>query len=184
MRLTSVARSLARSLLAVACAAACHQSPDAGPVGPARDASPVRTDATVYRLVRTRSGYDATAVATYVNRSDAPVYYPRCGPGIAGPMFGYRRTGADSTRELFTDTAWACVGGMPTGVIPPGDSVVVRVRLGAYDQPDMNPPLRPEDIVGTMRVELELCARPTSSSEDCERAPQAARQSNAFVVRY
>jgi hypothetical protein len=145
----------------------------------------VQTDATSYRLRRTDGAYEATAVATYVNRTGAPVYYARCGVGsYDGPLFGYRRTGPDSARTLFTDSAWACVGGVPTGELRPGDSVTVRVRLGAFDQPRMTPPLKPEHIVGQMRVELQLCARYARDSDACDLLPQAARQSNAFDVYY
>lgn len=153
--------------------------------GPGRDASPVQTDAVVYVLRRTAGAYEATAVATYVNRTGAPVYYARCGVGgYEGPLFGFRRTGPDSARTLVSDAEWACVGGVPTGTLAPGDGVTMRVRLGAFDQPRMTPPLRPEDIVGLMRVELELCTRFSRDSDACERVPQAERQSNAFLVRY
>ncbi len=170
-------------VVAVHLAAAC--SDVAAPAPPERDASPVQTDATAYRLRRTGGGYEATAVATYVNRTGAPVYYARCGVGsYDGPLFGYRRTGADSARTLFTDSVWGCVGGVPTGELRPGDSVTVRVRLGAFDQPHMTPRLRPEDVVGRMRVELRLCARFARDSDACDLLPQPLRQSNAFDVRF
>ena len=152
--------------------------------GPARDDSPVQTDAVVYRLRRTPGMYEATAVATYVNRTGRTVYYPRCHYSIEGPIFGYRRTGPDSTRSLFSDTSWGCVGGVPLGVIRPGDSLTVAVRLGAFDQPYMTPPLEPEEIVGRMRIWLGLCAGPANVSGECEYLPMAERQSNAFDVRY
>ncbi|HKP16069.1 MAG TPA: hypothetical protein VJT85_08390 [Gemmatimonadaceae bacterium] len=160
---------------------ACAASDIAGPV---RDGSPVQTDAVVYRLRRMPGAYEATALATYVNRTGSPVYFQRCHPSLDGPIFGYFRTGPDSTRSLFTDTAWGCVGGMPPGVILPGDSVTVAVRLGAFDQPSMTPPLRPEEIVGQMRIWLSLCARPSADSGDCKSLPIEERQSNAFEVRY
>ena len=177
-RLTAV---VVPALLALGCREVAEPEPSAPP----RDGSPVQTDSVVYHLRRVAGAYEATAVATYVNRTGAPVYYARCGVGgYDGPLFGYRRTGPDSARSLFTDTAWGCVGGVPVGEIRPGDSVTVRVRLGALDQPNMTPPLRPEEIVGLMRVELELCGRYTRDSDSCDRVPQGARQSNAFDVRY
>ena len=164
-------------------ASACRDA--AAPEPPARDASPVQTDAVVYHLRRSGGAYEATAVATYVNRTGAPVYYARCGVGgYDGPIFGYRRTGPDRARTLFTDSAWGCVGGVPTGELRPGDSVVVRVRLGALDQRKMTPPLTPEAVVGRMRVVLQLCSRFARDSDDCALLPQFARQSNAFDVRY
>ena len=152
--------------------------------GPARDDSPIQTDAVVYRLRRVGGAYEATARATYVNRTGGPVYYARCHPSYDGPIYGYRRTGPDSTRSLFTDMAWACVGGMPTGVIAPGGRVEVAVRLGALDQSRMSPPLRPEEIVGRMRIWFALCARFAADSQDCTPLPLVQSQSNAFDVRY
>lgn len=166
--------------LLVAASVGCSASDVTGPV---RDNSPVQTDAVVYQLRRTPGKYEATALATYVNRTGDTVYYARCMPADTGPIFGYLRTGPDSTRSLFTDTAWACVGGVPLGSIRPGDSLTVAVRLGALDQPYMTPPLQPEEIVGRMRIWLALCARSAADS-DCESLPMAERQSNAFDVRY
>jgi len=99
-------------------------------------------------------------------------------------MFSIGRTGTDSLRRHFIDWAWACVGGVPTGVLAPGLSVTVRVPLGSIDQPNMQPPLRPEDLVGQFRVALSLCASNVSDSDSCTPVPQAARRSNAFVVHY
>ena len=170
--------AVASAAVAVCTAAACSVGG-----GPPRDGSPVQTDAVVYRLRRTAGAREATAVATYVNRTGAPVYYKRCGAGEHdGPIFWYRGTGRDSARPLFTNIAWGCPDGAPLGEIRPGDSVVVRVPLGALDQPNMTPPLRLEEIVGLMRIELELCA-PAAGSGDCKPLPLAARQSNALDVR-
>ena len=171
----------ARSYLVVA-ASLCCAAPSAP--GPARDGAPVQTDAVVYELRRIPGAYEATARATYVNHTGSPVYYTRCLPGDAGPIFGYRRTGPDSTRSLFTDSAWGCVGGVPAGVLRPGDSVTVHVRLGAFDQPQMTPPLQPDEIVGRMRIWLALCTRNVPNSADCGPLPLVERESNAFDVRY
>ncbi|HEY2378238.1 MAG TPA: hypothetical protein VGH98_19835 [Gemmatimonadaceae bacterium] len=70
------------------------------------------------------------------------------------------------------------------GEIKPGESVTARVILGSLDEPSMNPPLRPEDITGTLRVFLELCAQYGADSDNCVRAPLTLRQSNAFLVRF
>ena len=154
--------------------------------GPRRDGSPVQTDAVVYQLRRTPGRYEATALATYVNRTGGVVYYVRCvGPGTDdGPIFGYRRTGPDSTRSLFNSSVWGCGDRVPDGVLRPGDSLTVAVRLGALDQPRMTPPLQPEDIIGRMRIWLALCARPAATWTDCESLPMEEVQSNAFEVRY
>lgn len=173
-----------RDLSVVFAAIATLLSCRSAAIAPARDSSPVRTDETTYSLHRLRGEYQATAIATYVNRTGASVYYARCGDRSPDPLFGVRRTGGDSARRLFSDHMRLCVGGVPTGELRPGDSVSVQVPLGAHDQPTMSPPMRPEDIVGLMRVELELCARYSRDSDSCQLLPLALRQSNAFQVRY
>ena len=170
---------LAAFFLASACAATGATAPL-----PLRDGSPVQTDALVYHLQRLRSEYRAYARATFINHTISTVYFARCSRESDTPMFGVRRTGADSTRTLFVDWAWACVGGVPTGQILPGDSVTVRVSLGSVDQPAMQPPLKPEDLVGLMRVDFLLCRKYVTDSDDCDKMPQSARTSNAFLVTY
>lgn len=149
-----------------------------------QDPSPVRTDSLTYRLQRRPNEYRAYVLATYRNTTPAPVYFARCGLGAPGPMFGVRRTGADSTRRFFTDFVWACVGGVPTGTLNPGDSVTVRVPIGSFDQPTMRPPLAPGDLIGGFRIELSLCAHFEADSDRCMLLPQAQRSSNMFTVSY
>jgi hypothetical protein len=99
-------------------------------------------------------------------------------------MYGVRRTGEDSTARSFVLAVWACVGGVPTGRIPPGGSLSARVSLGSTDSPHAQPPIAPEERVGRYRIEFALCAQPAGDSDDCEALPQAARESNAFEVRF
>ena len=94
------------------------------------------------------------------------------------------RTGPDSTATFFSDWAWACVGGVPTGEIAVGDSVSVQVWLGSGDQPLKTPPLRPEHIVGTLRVFFHLCRNRLADSDYCDYLPRSETESNAFEVRY
>src|SRR5438552_11056740 len=97
---------------------------------PVRDNSPVQTDSLVYHLERRPSEYRAYVTATFTNKTSSPVYFARCNDESQTPMFGIRRTGPDSTKALFSDFAWACVGGVPTGQIPPGGKTTVRVPVG------------------------------------------------------
>lgn len=150
----------------------------------ARDDSPAQTDSLVYRLQRLPSEYRAFVTATFTNRSPSSVYFARCNRQSTVPMFGIRRTGADSTRVLFSDFAWACVGGVPTGEIAPGVSVTVRVPVGSVDQAAMQPPLKPEHLVGLMRVTLSLCRQYSADSDYCDPVSDAQRISNAFLVTY
>ncbi len=144
---------------------------------------PVTTDSAVYTLARVDGGYSAEAVATYTNTTGRSVYYQRCLPESEEPIHGVRRTGPDSTARTFLGSAWACVGGVPTGRVVPGAALGARVNLGSTDSPDAQPPITPEQRVGRFRVELALCARHADDSGDCDALPQAARESNVFELR-
>ena len=144
----------------------------------------VTTDSTVYRLTRVDWGYAAVAHATYTNTSGRTVYYRRCLPELSGPMYDLRRTGADSTAPALVLAIWACVGGVPTGRVRPGGSLTVQVSFGSTHSPRAQPPITPEQRVGHFRIELALCAEHADDSDGCEALPQAARESNAFEVRF
>ena len=166
-----------------------RDGPDTIVTIPSWDTSPIQTDSDVYTLERVSNAWGgawrAYPIAIYRNTTNAPIHFARCTSSSTLPMWIVRRTGADSTRRLFGDHAWACVGGVPTGSIAPGDAVLVRVILGTVDQPDMQPPLQLEWLIGQMRVELWLCRGAVADSDDCvEPLPQAERQSNAFEVRF
>jgi hypothetical protein len=170
-------------LLACADATGAIRPPD-GMKPPERDDSPVQTDSLSYRLVRLPGEYRAYVIATYRNTTGAAVYFARCGNGATQPMFAMGRTGADSTRRFFIDWAWACVGGVLTGLIGPGQTVTVRAPFGTVDQPLLQPPLDPQDLVGTFRISLDLCARYSDDSDRCELLPENERRSNAFLIHY
>jgi hypothetical protein len=145
---------------------------------------PVVTDAAVYTLEHRDREYVAEALATYTNSTGRPVYYQRCMPDFTGPINCVRRTGEDSTARVFVGGAWACVGGVPTGRVLPGESISARVSLGSTDSPQARPRVTPEERVGRFRIEFALCARQEEDSDNCELLPQAARESNAFDVRF
>lgn len=173
-------------VLPLVAALACG-GPDVGPEdfalapgGP----PPVVTDAAVYTLARVDGGYAAEALATYTNITGRPVYYQRCMPEFAGPMYGLRRTGADSTARSVVEAVWACVGGVPTGRVLPGATLSAKVDLGSYDSPQARPPITPEQRIGRFRIDFALCAQHADDSGYCEALPLAARESNAFEVRF
>jgi hypothetical protein len=145
---------------------------------------PVVTDAAIYTLAREEGGFAATALATYTNSTGRPVYYRRCTPESTGPLYDLRRTGAASTARSFVLAVRACVGGVPTGRILPGGTLSARVSLGSTDSPQAQPPITPEQRVGHFRIEFALCAEQAEDSDDCEALPQAARESNAFELRF
>jgi hypothetical protein len=168
--------------LALACS-----GPDLGPGDFALQPGappPVVTDREVYPLARVDGGYAAEALATYTNTTGRTVYFQRCMPDDHGPMYDLRRTGADSTAESFVGDVWACIGGVPTGHLRPRESISVRVSLGSTDSPQAQPPIAAADRVGRFRIEFALCVAHVDDSDDCEPLPQAARESNAFEIRF
>jgi hypothetical protein len=176
--------------LGLAATLACGSTdvgPDVGPEDfalPPGAAPPVVTDASVYALTKVSGGFDAQAEAVYTNRTGRTVYYQRCLRESEGPIHWLRRTGPDSTAPSFVGGAWACVGGVPTGRVRPGEVLRAQVWLGSTDSPQARPPITPEERVGRFRVEFALCVRPEADSDDCEPLPAPARESNAFEVRF
>ena len=149
-----------------------------------RERSPIQTDSLSYQLVRRTGEYRAYVLTSYRNSTPGPIYFERCGGRDSLPIYDIGRTGPDSLRRFFIDWAWACAGGVANGELRPGMSVTVRVPLGSIDQPNMTPPLRPEDLIGEFRVELALCASGVSDSLRCTPMPHSERRSNAFMVHY
>jgi hypothetical protein len=181
-------RSFRRALLVATCVAccftACQTVTESSFTVPTRDASPLQTDSVSYKLVRKPHEHSTVIVGTFRNTTELPVYFQRCMPRDSTPMFNIGRTGPDSARSFFVDWAWACVGGVPTGILAPGQSVTIRARVGSVDQPSMQPPLKPGELVGLLRIRLVLCAHFRDDSDDCERLPDPFGRSNAFLVHY
>lgn len=163
---------------------ACVTGPDDDALTPVRDASPLQTDSVSYRLVRTQHEFSTVVAGTFTNSTGRPIYFQRCLPRDSTPIFYVGRTGPDSARRFFVDWAWACVGGVPTGVLAPGRSLTIRARVGSIDQPTMQPRLKPQDLVGLLRIRLALCARFRDDSDYCEPTPEWQTRSNAFLVHY
>ncbi len=174
------------ALIAIPWLGACG-APNVGPedfVLPPGTPPPIVTNAVAYTLEREDGGYAAEALATYTNSTGRPVYYQCCTRESTGPIYGLRRTGADSTARSFLGGAWACVGGVPTGRVLPGGSLSARVSLGSTDSPQAQPPITPAERVGRFRIEFALCAQHVDDSDDCEALPQVARESNSFELRF
>jgi hypothetical protein len=142
----------------------------------------VVTDARAYSLRPTATGYEGTVTAVYVNRSRYDEHYALCVTDRGEtPMYSLWRTGPDSTRPLHSEIRWGtCAGSVPTGMLRPGESLVFRVPLGATDRAAV----RPEALVGTMRVRVHLCAANAPAIQFCQPMTQQRMQSNAFEVRF
>jgi hypothetical protein len=141
------------------------------------------TDASIYTLTRVDGGYEAEALAVYTNSTGRPVYYARCKPESSRPMYGVRRTGPDSTAPAFVGGVWACVGGVPTGRVDPGETLSARVWLGSWDSPEAQPPITDAMRAGRFRIVFALCTSHVDDSDGCEPLPAAAAESNAFEIR-
>lgn len=171
-----------------AAALACSHRRSAATTGawatdtPQRDSSPIQTDSLVYHLRELPDRYDAYAIAVYTNRTSDSVYFARCTSDATEPITRLRRTGPDTTIGILGGIDWACVGGVPTGTVPPGGTLETRVWLGSSKSPHAVPPDRPEERVGRFRIEFRLCARFAADSDECDVLPREARQSNEFNV--
>jgi hypothetical protein len=142
----------------------------------------VRTDSTTYTLHRVPGGFEAQARVVYINRTASTVYFARCDPRSTSPMYGIDRIMPD-TGSYFVGGAWGCVGGVPTGSIVPGDSVVLSIWLGSMDSPNAQPPVTMRQRVGQFRILLELCTRFEADSDDCELVAEKYRTSNTFDLK-
>lgn len=158
------------------------------PVAPSRDSSPVQTDSTIYHLERNLDALDAWATVTYVNRTGSAVYFERCYFGDSTPTYTYQRIEGPSlfdragwSNRTVVGIAWACYGGVPTGVLAAGDSISIRVWVGSADSPHAYPPVTYAERIGTFRILLDLCA--TYAIEVCSLLPVEQRRSNEFLLR-
>ncbi len=127
-------------------------------------------------------GYDATAIATYTNRTAVPVYYQRCTGSSTGPVFDLVRDPDAGTHVV--GGVFACVGGVPTGVVQPDSTLAVPISLGSLDSPDADPPIRPEDRVGRFRVLFCLYPEPAVDPDPNDRLPVEQRRSNVFDIQF
>lgn len=141
---------------------------------------PIQTDSLVYILRKAPGIYNATAVATYTNSTDKPVYFNRCLPDDSTPTHHVYRAPPNEKVSSMVGTSWGCVGGVPRGKVLPGGTLTAEVWLGSTDSPNANPPIRPEERSGRFRVVFELFSQPGTSGESKAELPLRARQSNVF----
>ena len=146
---------------------------------PVRDSSPVQTDSLSYTLRRRGGVLEATALAVYVNRSATGVHFARCTSDSDDPLLSLRRELPPGASPI-VGSPRACVAGVPTGRLAPGDSLVVKVWLGSVDSPSAYPPITMTDRTGIFRVLLDLCAEAVADSDECTLLPAGQRQSNLF----
>lgn len=143
----------------------------------------IRSDSAVYQLRHVPGIYEATAIVTIANATGDRIYFPRCQPDDSLPMYGIRRSGAGSSGRSALGLPWACVGGAGSGSIAPRTMISVPVSLASGESPNSNPPITPDQRVGTFRVDFVLCRSPGTATE-CDQLPRALRQSNEFAVRF
>ena len=146
-----------------------------------RDDSPIQTDSLIYGLRKIPGAYDATAIATYTNRSGSPVYFARCMHDATGPMYYRRRVSPDTITPFFGE-AWACVGGVQRGEVRPGGTLTVSVWLGSPESP--YEAIRPEQRIGLYRIDFELFAVPGVGRDSGDALPKREQQSNVFEVKF
>ncbi|MFA5891926.1 MAG: hypothetical protein WDA27_13410 [Actinomycetota bacterium] len=180
------ARLIALFGVSVFLLAACNGRPASAPrtTPPGETEAPVQTDARIYYLEESADRFDAEAVATYTNRTGRQVFFERCKSDSQGPVYRIRRVGANADRRSLVFAVWACVGGVPTGALPPGGTLTARVWLGSTKSPGASPPDEPEDRIGTFQITFELCREHAEESGKCQALPDSERVSNEFEVRF
>jgi hypothetical protein len=102
-------------------------------------------------------------------------------PGDPTPGYDLRRVGPDPSIPTALEPVWACVGGVPMGRMDAGTTLTVNVPLGSLDSPLANPPITPEQRVGTFRASVTLCRR---NDENCSLADRVQAETEPFDVAY
>ena len=100
-----------------------------------------------------------------------------------GPVYGLQRA-TDKQLWSVIGVAWACVGGVPTGVVEPGESLRFQVWLGSAASPHASPPIQPEERIGLYRIVLFLFDHPTTNDSDDRPLSEGDRRSNVFEVKF
>jgi hypothetical protein len=138
------------------------------------------TDSTTYQATAIPGGLRGSVRVTYTNHDASPIYFARCFPGDATPMYDVVRAGPDSLVPLELGRVWACVGGASTGTLAAGDSFTVTIDLSTFD--DAGHPVPVEQRTGSMQVRFRLCWRYRSDSGDCEPSDPESAVSNVFSL--
>ncbi len=149
---------------------------------PVRDGSPVQTDYITYTLHAELDNFVEGAIAAqarYTNSTAESVYFGRCLPSSAGPMFGVDRAAPDAGSSV-VGLVWACVGGVEPGVVEPGTTLEFTVPLGSSVMGG-EPPITMRQRTGLFRISLELF-RSRSAALRHALLPIAERRSNVFEI--
>jgi len=141
----------------------------------------VQTDSLVYHLSPAPGGYTAQAMLSITNAGTQTLYFGRCMPADVAPGYDLRRSGPDSTAPTVVMPVWACVGGVPMGRMAPGTTLTVPIPLGSAESLRANPPITPEQRVGTFRASVTLCRR---QDQTCPREDWVPAESAAFRLTY
>jgi hypothetical protein len=167
-------------MLGLACATSSRSAPLATtPAG----GKALTTDRAVYVATRERGDggpglYRFTVVATYANRSGAPVYLQRCNPDDPNPIYALQLVGAGPVGgprpwRVAYDPIWACGGHDRPIVVRPGQARVDTLRLVDTHQ----------DGVIEGRFQLSYQARSCAEAVRCPLPDLYYQRSNVFEVR-
>lgn len=138
------------------------------------------TDSTTYQATSISGGIGGSIRVTYTNHDPTPIYFARCFPGDATPIYDVVRAGPDSLVPLELGRVWACVGGASTGTLAAGDSFTVTIDLSTFD--DAGHPVPIAQRTGSMQVVFRLCWRYRKESDECEPAVPGIAESNVFTL--
>ena len=152
-------------------------------IGERYSAGALRTDSTEYvaRPTDRAGSYSFTILASYTNRTDAPVDIEWCGRGPRRPTYGISVAGDDPTGEgAAYNQFWACVGSDVRLELPPGMTRVDTLVIVG--------PRRADGIthrmLGMMEGDFQLVYQVRSARNEISALlPDSLRRSNRFRVR-
>jgi hypothetical protein len=142
---------------------------------------PIQTSMRAYSMEPMGMGNRLTIVATFRNRSTAPIYLERCGSD--GPTYALEKQAGD---QWASAAAPVCqlIGAAPI-VVPPGESRTDTLRLLDLSAPNAAPRFQIHPIRGTYRLVYDAFARIVEEppiTRPTDRLPIEARVSNRFEV--
>jgi len=181
----SVTAALAALVLLAACDGAGTgpgTAPGTAPVPiPARDGSPLQSDALDYELrYASPTQYLGRAVVTYQNAGSAPIYLDRLSPSARAPLFELTSAWPGSY-DVPTSQPFVGVGS-PALILPAGGARVDTLDLDLRDLDQHGPEPRLVGWSGVLRVRIKVYAR-TNQFGRGDRVDLTELLSNPFRVR-
>lgn len=148
-----IRRQVLVTVFAIAAIAHGVGQTSAPPNQPSR-AAPVQTDKQSYTYQVTPRHITFALRATYINRTDKPVYLAPCGEEDDSPGFSLEKRTNGAWRPVY-GTVCALGAGVPVEV-KPGERYSTRLEVAGNREPNNFPCFRVKRIPGTYRLVLSV----------------------------